>query len=203
MQVDPPAGQLIVHEVLGQVADGPDVGAAQVRAEPVRAHPEDVERDGTGEPGQQVGAGHPAPPDRLVDAHGGGRELAGVAVPGVDDAVLDDRGGGGARIPHEVVEVRDVHEQQVVAVGHRVPAAGRRPAARGVVLEEDGRHVAPGTAAQPALGEVDLLGPLQDHDVDVGVGQLLGEVSTAEAGQFQAAGRPPPHGPRSGSVGSR
>ena len=31
MQVDPPAGELIVHEVLGQVTDGANVGAAEVR----------------------------------------------------------------------------------------------------------------------------------------------------------------------------
>jgi hypothetical protein len=73
--------------------------------------------------------------------------------------------------------VRDVHEQevrQIRAVGHRVPAARGRSAPRGVVLEEHGRQVAPGASAEPAFGELDLLGSLQDDHVDVGVGQFLG-----------------------------
>ena len=203
MQVHPPPGHLVVHAVLRQVADRADVRAAQVRAQPVRAHPEDVERYGSGEPRQQVRAGHPAPPDRLVDAHGRRPELAGVAVPGVDDAVLDDGRRGGPAVPHQVVEVRDVHEQQVVAVGHRVPAARGRPAARGVVLEEHRRHVAAGL--RPSQRSVSSIssGRCSTTTSTSASASSAGDVSTATAGQSQAAGRPPPHGPRSGSVGTR
>lgn len=50
-------------------------------------------------------------------------------------AVLDDRGRRRSRVPHQVVEVRDVHEQQIGVRG-RVPRV-RRVLARRVVLEID------------------------------------------------------------------
>ena len=49
-----------------------------------------------------------------------------------------------------------------VARGERVAAARCRAPARGVVLEEHRRDVAPGAPAQPALGQLDLLESLQE-----------------------------------------
>src|SRR5690606_9046927 len=128
---------------------------------------EDVQRGGQRQAGQQVGAGGAAAPQRLVDDDSGAFQLPGVAVAGVHDAVLDDGGGGGAAVPEQPVEVRDVHQQQVVAVGGRVPGVRHRPVRR-VVLEVHGGHVPPGAApAEPALGQPGLVRALEHHDVHV------------------------------------
>ena len=75
-------------------------------------------------------------------------------------------GAGAARVPHQGVEVGDVHQREVVPVGHRVPAAGRRPArarcARGTPPARPGR----GCGRSQRLGQLELLGPLQHDHVD-------------------------------------
>ena len=153
VHVDAPPGHLVVHPVLGQVAHGADVRAAQVLTEPVGAHAEHVERRGRGEPRQQVGAGHPAAAHGLVDARPRPRRARRSSGGPGRRCRARRRRGGRARVPHQVVEVRDVHEQR----GRRGRPGGAgwspRAAARGVVLEEHRGHVAAGTPAQPPLGE--------------------------------------------------
>jgi hypothetical protein len=87
-------------------------------------HPVHVQWRHGGEPGQQVGAGDPAPAHRLVDEHGEPLQLARVPVARVRDAVFDDGGTGATGVPEQLIEVRDVHQHHVVPVGHRVPGVG-------------------------------------------------------------------------------
>ena len=101
-------------------------------------------------------------------------ELAGVALARVDDAVLDHARRRRAGVPEERVEVGDVDEQEVVAVGRRVAHVGD-PALRRVVLDVDRRDVAARTAAEPLLAQVlELVRALEDDDVEVLVAQPLG-----------------------------
>jgi hypothetical protein len=93
-----------------------------------------------------------------------------------------------------------VHEQQVVAVGHRVPAARGRTAARRVVLEEHRPHVAAGSPAEPTFGELELFGALQHDNVDVRVGQLGGR--RLDCGGGPVPGSRPPAAPRA-ALGQR
>ncbi len=102
------------------------------------------------------------------------RQLAAVAIARVDDAVLDHARRRRAGVPEQRVEVGDVDEQQVVAVGRRVAHLGD-PALRRVVLDVDGGDVAAGSAAEPVLGQVlELVRALQHDGVEVLVAQRLG-----------------------------
>ena len=76
------------------------------------------------------------------------RQLAGVPLAGVDDAVLDHRGRRRAVVPEQLVEVGDVHDRDVGLVGQRVPGV-RHVAVGRVVLQVDRGHVPARAAAQP------------------------------------------------------
>src|ERR671923_512505 len=138
------------------------------------SHAENIELDAPVERRDHVGPGHPSAPHRLVDDDGAVRELARVPVARVDDPVLDDPDGRRPRVPEERIEVRDVHEDEISAVGGRMPHVG--DAALGQrVLEVHGRDVAAGhPSAEPLADEIEeLMGSLEDDDVDLGVGRLL------------------------------
>src|SRR5690606_19745670 len=90
-------------------------------------------------------------------------------------------------VPHEPVELGDVDDGDVVTVGEDVLGGGGA-AIRRVVLDVHGRHVDARTAAQPALGQLDLLAALEDHHVDRGVAQL-------PRGDLDGVRRPGPPGP--------
>src|SRR5690606_9660353 len=158
VDVDAAAGQLRVQVALGQLVGPAAVGGQSgVCGDALGAHAEHVEGRGVGERGQQVGAGGAAAPDRLVDHDGGPGQFAGPPGAGVDDAVFDDGGGGAAGVPHQPVEVGDVHEGGAGHVGGRVPGVGH-VAVRGVVLQPDhGR-----AAAQPGVHQGEFVGALQD-----------------------------------------
>src|SRR4051794_19291781 len=109
-------------------------------------------------------------PARLVDDDGRPRGGARVAIAGVDHAVLDDVRGRAAAVPEQLVEVRDVDDDEVLAVGRRV-AHVRDPALRRVVLDVD-RGQAP--VAEPLAREAVELGrALEDDDVDLGLAGLV------------------------------
>src|SRR5690606_24524223 len=153
VQVDAPPGQFGVH-----------AGLRQVLVRPVREtpdlHAEHVERDGGGEAGQQVGAGHAGAADGFVDHDARPGQLAGPEVAGVDDAVLDDPGGRPAVVPEQLVEVGDVDERDVGAAGQRV--AGARHVTRGgVVLDVHAGQV----AAEPLARQIELVRALVDDHV--------------------------------------
>ena len=77
------------------------------------------------------------------------------------------RVGVAAAVPEQVVEVGDVDEREVVAVGRRVAHVGD-PALRRVVLDVDGGQVAAGRGPSQSRGQVlELVRALQDDDVDV------------------------------------
>src|SRR5690606_22498199 len=90
-----------------------------------------------------------------------------------EDAVVDDRRRRAAAVPHERVEVGDVDDRNVVAVGEGV-AGAHGVAVRGVVLDVDGGHVPARAQAGPLLEERDLVGPLEDDDVAALLPQLGG-----------------------------
>src|SRR5690606_24072725 len=100
----------------------------------------------------------------------GGRNLAGVQPTGIGDAVVDHHGGRRLVVPHEFVELGDVDERDVTTVRHRVHTVYRKRA-RGGVLDVNGRNVVTESTAQPAFGQLELLGPLQHDQVDVFVAQ--------------------------------
>src|SRR5215207_921082 len=165
VHVHAPARKLRVHPLLRQVFDPAEGGGVDA---------EEVERRGLAEAIEQVGAGHARAPARLVDHGGAARQLAAVALAGVDDPVLDHARGRRAGVPEERVEVRDVDEQEVVAVGRRV-AHLRDPPLRRVVLHVHGRDVAAGPAAEPVLGQpLELVRALQHDGVEVLVVERLG-----------------------------
>ena len=138
------------------------------------AHAEQVDRRGRPEAPEQVGAGDPPAPARLVDDDRGALELARVAQAGVDDPVLDHRRRRRAAVPEQRVEVRDVADEQLVAVGGGVAHLGDAALGR-VVLDVDRRHVAARPAPEPVLGQVvELVRALEQDDVDVLVAQRLG-----------------------------
>ena len=60
------------------------------RRQPGAAHAEDLQRRRCGETAQQVGAGDPAAPHGLVDHGRQLRDVTGVQVPGIRNAVLND-----------------------------------------------------------------------------------------------------------------
>jgi hypothetical protein len=69
--------------------------------------------------------------------------------------------------------MRDVDEGEVGPLGCRV-AHVRDAALRTRVLQVDGGNVAAGAPpAEPALGQLELVRPLEHDDVDVGLGRLL------------------------------
>ena len=82
---------------------------------------------------------------------------------------------------------------------HLVDAALRR-----VVLDVDRRDIDPGASAQPVRRQpVQLLGSLQQHDVDIElVAASVSVTSTAAAGHVHVRARPRPHGERSRSTGT-
>src|SRR5690606_30815325 len=162
---------------------------------------EQVEGHRRREFGEQVGSGDPAAAQRVVDDHAGAGHVGGVAVAGVDDAVLDDRDGGPPAVPEQPVEVGDVHDGDVGAVVQEVAAVGDDilgeadvggGPAGGVVLDVDGGHVASRPPPEPLLGEPQLVGPLQDDDVDVLVTQPLGGDLDRAVGPVEGVGPPPP-----------
>ncbi len=174
---------------LGQVGGAAPVGRqAEVSGQAFGAHAEHVERHRLRQGGQQVRAGVPGAPHGFVDDDGGAGEPAGVVVARVDDAVLDDLGAGGAAVPEESVEVGDVHDRQIGAVGARV--AGVRYGAVGrVVLQVQRGHVAAGAPpAEPPLGQLDLVRALQQHQVDGRVAELLGGGLAHRGGPEEGAG---------------
>src|SRR5581483_3557369 len=174
VQVAAAGGHRAVQLGLRQVGAAAAVGGEAERlGQALGAHAEDVERGRPGEQRQQVGAGGTAAPQRLVDDDGGARQLTGPAVAGIGDAVVDDGGPGGAAVPEQPVERGDVDEQQVAAVGDRVPGVGD-VAVRRVVLQVDGGYVAAGAAAGPPLGQRLLVRALEHHQVDLGLAELLG-----------------------------
>jgi hypothetical protein len=96
--------------------------------------------------------------------------------------VLDDEGGCVAVVPGEPVEVRDVHDRDVAAVGERVP--GRHGGGlRRVVLEEDRGQFRPEAPSEQALGELEFLEALQHDEVD-------GFITKGVRGDFDRGGRP-------------
>ena len=97
-----------------------------------------------------------------------------VALARVDDAVLDHPRGRRARVPEQRVEVGDVDEQEVVAVGGRMAHLGD-PALRRVVLDVDRRHVARPAAgpSTPRTGGSSSCGRWRTHDVERLVAQAL------------------------------
>ncbi len=196
VEVEPPAGELGVHPRLGQVPADVHRGVVHGLGQALGPDAVHVEPDGVGEPREQVGTGDAVPPDGFVDDDGRALELAGVAVPGVEDPVLDDVDRGLAAVPHERVEMGDVDDRDVVTLRERV-ARGRGVAPRRVVLDEHGREIDTGPPARPVLDEVDLLRALQDDDVDLvgGRGEILrrtlhGGVGPGPCGRTPAAPRP-------------
>ena len=164
------AGELGVHAVLGQVADGADaVAAAGARSGASTPMPKTSSGVARARPGSRsVPVIRPRRTGSLMQTAARG-ELAGPARAGVEHAVLDDDRGRAPGVPHQRVEVGDVHEQHVVAVGEGMPR-GRRPApaARCAPGRRRGRR----GRARPSHSrrQLGLLGALQHHDVDVGVG---------------------------------
>src|SRR5690606_1951529 len=160
------AGQLIVQLRLREVLVEAREPGGDPLVEPGQAHPVDLDRGAAGgDPGGEVHARDPPAAHRLGDDAAERGALAGPAVAGVGDAVVDDQGGGAPGVPHGGVERGDVHDGDVVAVGERVPPV-RDVAARGVVLDVEGGQVAARFAAGPLPDEVELVGALQDDDVD-------------------------------------
>ena len=182
VQVDATPRHRLVQLALRQVLDAADAGGVD---------PEQVERRLAGEAAEQVRAGHAPAAACLVDDDGRARELAGVPVAGVDDAVLDHARRRRAGVPEQRVEVRDVDEQQVRPVGGGVAHLGD-PALRRVVLDVDGREVA---AAQPLRREpLELVRALEHDDVEVLVapGARAAARSRCPASRTCARGRPRP-----------
>ena len=165
VQVHAPACQLVVHALLGQSPRPPSASASMPKRSSGATASKRLRRS--------VPVTRPRRRASLID-DGAVRDLARVAVAGIRDAVLDHARRRRAGIPEEVVEVRDVHEREVAAVGGRVAHVGDPPLRR-VVLEVDGREVAARlAAAEQFLGErVQLARALEDHDVDVRLGRLL------------------------------
>jgi hypothetical protein len=88
--------------------------------------------------------------------------------------VFDDPARRRAGVPEEVVEVGDVDEQEVVAVGRGMAHVVDTPLRR-VVLHVDRRDVASRPAAEPRLGQLgELVRALEDDRVEVLVGERLG-----------------------------
>ena len=175
------------------------------RAEAVARQAVDRHREALGEVEHDVAAGHAPPPHRLVDDDGQRRVGARVARSRVRDAVLHHRRRPPAAVPRHGVEVRHVGDEDVVEAGvvqHRVLAAHGVLRGR-VVLEVHGGEVAPDPAAGPPFDEVDLVRPLEDDGVDLGVAQRLGRELLGGVGPSQVRARPRPSGPRSGRTGRR
>jgi hypothetical protein len=200
VHVHPATRELGVHRRLWRVLvqGDPIVVQAVALVQAGQAHAEDVDRGDGREAGQQVAAGRAPAAHRLVDDDGGPLQLAGVALARVDDAVLDDGRRCPAVVVEELVEVRDVGDRDVAAVGQRMPGVRHRPVARfqprGIVLEEDRRQVAAGFTAQPLLHEVQVTHPLQDDDVGLLLAQLCGR-------HLAGGGRPVPGARATEAVG--
>ena len=166
MHVDPSLRDFLVQARLREIVEA---------SQPPRVHPEEIDRNVTAELGQQVGPGDAPTTRRFIDHRHRPRQLPRIPVARVDHAVFDDAGAGAAGIPEEIVEMRDVDDGQVGAVG-RWMAHLRDHAFGRVVLEVDSGYVASGTpAAQPLRGEgLELPRALHDDDVDLLAGRLLG-----------------------------
>ena len=113
------------------------------------------------------------------------------------------RVGVAPAVPEERVEVGDVDEQEVVAVGRRVTHLGD-PTLRRVVLDVDRRNVAPAAAAEPARHSSELVAAAAGRRRRLGLGGLRSAGrSTPCRGQSHVRARPRPSGPRSGTTGTR
>ena len=76
-------------------------------------------------------------------------------------------------VPEEVVEVRDLDDQQSWGIGQRV--AGIRDVGLGrVVLQEDRGQIDPGPPTELLAAEIDFLQPLEQDQVGWIVAQLGG-----------------------------
>src|SRR5690606_22909985 len=106
----------------------------------------------------------------------------------------DHRDRGAPVVPEQRVEVGDVHDRDVVAVGQRVPGV-RHVAAGRVVLHVDRGQVAADAAAQQAFGQVQFVRALREDEVYVGVAQPL-------PGHLHGVVRPRPGGGAAPAVGT-
>ena len=76
-------------------------------------------------------------------------------------------------VPHEPVEVRHMDQRDVAAVGDRVHTVDCVGPGR-IVFHIHGGNVDARTAAYPPLRQFQFLRPLQHHDVEVVIPQVLG-----------------------------
>lgn len=121
--------------------------------------------------GQQVGSHGSPPAQRFVDHRGRRGNVTGVQMAGIGYPVGDGACRRRPAIPHQPVEVGDVDQKDVAAVGQRMAAVGR-VWPRCVVFHIDGGDIDARPPAQPLLGEFEFCGPLQHDQVDVLGAQL-------------------------------
>ena len=130
-----------------------------------RSDAEDVDRGGVGDGRQEISARDASPAKGFVDHHRSPRKRSAVPRTRVGNPVFDHLGPGPPVVPHQRVEVRDMHDRDPALLGERVPA-GHRLQWR-IVFDEHRGHIDPCPQTAPQAKQVDLLGPLQNDHVEL------------------------------------
>jgi len=87
--------------------------------------------------------------------------------------VLDHSDRATPVVPHQLVEVGDMHQWDVGAVGQRM-LRKRCVFAWGAVFDVHGGNIDAGSTAQPLPNQLQLIRALQHHDIDLFVHQIGG-----------------------------